>query len=121
MRFVKYVSGENRFNTADQFDLRSQAQDRHWRIHSGEIGTIFVDATHAAKTGARTGAQTVVRGLLWGLSKRGADLQTMRWSKWRDGLLPLNRKQNERLGVVQRIESVRSKSPGGSWLVLPEI
>jgi hypothetical protein len=29
------------------------------------MGTIFVDATHAAKTGARTGTQTVVRGLLW--------------------------------------------------------
>ncbi len=62
-----------------------------------------------------------MRGLLWGLSKRGVDLQVMRWSKWRDGLLPLNRKQNERLGVVQRIEGVRSESPAGSWLVLPEI
>ncbi|PYM02088.1 MAG: hypothetical protein DMF19_04265 [Verrucomicrobia bacterium] len=96
-------------------------QDRCWRIRSGEIGTIFVDATHTAKTGARTGAQTVVRGLLWGLSKSGVNLQIMRWSKWRHGLLPLNRMQNGRLGVVQRIEGVRSKSPAGAWLVLPEI
>jgi len=85
------------------------------------MGTIFVDATHAAKTGARTGAQTVVRGLLWGLNKRGVDFQMMRWSKWRDGLLPLNRKRNQRLGVAQRIEGVPSESPTGSWLVLPEI
>lgn len=96
-------------------------QDRHWRIRSGKIGTIFVDATHTAKTGARTGAPTVVRGLLWGLSKRGVDFQIVRWSKWRDGLLPLNRTQTGRLGVVQRIEGVRSKSPAGAWLVLPEI
>ena len=85
------------------------------------MGTILVDATHAAKTGARTGAQTVVRGLLWGSSKHGADLQMMRWSKWRDGLVPLNQKQKERLGAVQGIEGSHAESPAGSWLLLPEI
>jgi glycosyltransferase involved in cell wall biosynthesis len=100
---------------------RCSANNQDWRIGSSKIGTIFVDATHAAKTGARTGTQTVVRGLLWGLSKSGVNPQIMGWSKWRHGLLPLNRTQNGRLGVVQGIEGVRSKSPAGAWLVLPEI
>jgi hypothetical protein len=59
--------------------------------------------------------------LLWGLSKRCVDFQVMRWSKWRDGLLVLNRKENERLGVAQPIEGVRCESSSGLWLVLPEI
>jgi len=86
-----------------------------------QIGTIFVDATHTAKTGARTGAQTVVRGLLWGLRAHGIDLQIKRWSKWRHNLLALNRKERARLGLVQHIEGVRFEFPSGSWLVLPEI
>jgi glycosyltransferase involved in cell wall biosynthesis len=85
------------------------------------MGTIFVDATHAAKTGARTGTQTVVRGLLWGLREHRVDFQIMRWSKWRGGLLPLNRKENKRLGVIKPFENVRSQFPIGSWLALPEI
>ena len=85
------------------------------------MGTIFVDATHAAKTGARTGAQTVVRGLLLGLSQCAIDFQIMRWSKWRDRLLPLTPKENHRLAVIQLGERVRPPSPAGSWLLLPEI
>jgi hypothetical protein len=85
------------------------------------MGTIFVDATHAAKTGARTGAQTVVRGLLSGLSQCAVDFQIMRWSKWRDRLLPLTPKENHRLAVIQLGERVRPPSPAGSWLLLPEI
>ena len=85
------------------------------------MGTIFVDATHAAKTGARTGAQTVVRGLLSGLSQCAVDFQIMRWSKWRDRLLPLTPNENHRLAVIQLGERVRPPSRVGSWLLLPEI
>ena len=102
-------------------DLRSQAQDRQCPPCSAKMGTIFVDATHAAKTGARTGAQTVLRGLLSGLSQCAVDFQIMRWSKWRDRLRPLTPKENHRLAVIQLGERARPPSPAGSWLLLPEI
>src|SRR6202022_3517658 len=62
------------------------------------MDTIFVAATHTAKSKARTGIQTVVRGLVSGLSQRHAGFQVVRWRKWRRTLSPLSARRNQRLG-----------------------
>ena len=85
------------------------------------MSAIFIVTSHTAKSDARSGVQTVVRGLLSGLSREKADFQAVRWSKWRKALLPLNAKYSKRLapnvGTMHRL-------PGGlhgSWLLLPEV
>jgi glycosyltransferase involved in cell wall biosynthesis len=85
------------------------------------MGTIFVAATHTAKGDARTGVQTVVRGLLRGLGKRSVDFQVVRWSKWGNALLPLDPKRSERLGIAHRREPSLYNRSNGSWLLLPEV
>src|SRR3982074_2230588 len=85
------------------------------------MGTIFVAATHTAKSDSRTGIQMVVRGLISGLSERAADFQVVRWSQWRKKLLPLDSERSKRLGIAHRGEPFVCNRSNGSWLLLPEV
>ena len=86
------------------------------------MDTIFVIATHTAKSKARTGIQTVVRGLLWGLSQRQADVQVVRWRKWHRTLSTLGARRRQRLGLPSRTERIPgSDRRHGVWLLLPEL
>ena len=85
------------------------------------MDTIFVVATHTAKSKARTGIQTVVRGLLWGLSQRHTDVQVVRWRKWRRILSPLSARRRQRLGLRYRTERIPGSRMHGAWLLLPEL
>ena len=85
------------------------------------MNTIFVAATHTAKSKARTGIQTVVRGLLWGLSERDAGFQVVRWRKWRRTLSPLRARHRQRLGLAPRTMRIASDRLHGAWLLLPEL
>ena len=85
------------------------------------MDTVFVVATHTAKSKARTGIQTVVRGLLWGLSQRRADVQVVRWRKWRRTLSTLGARRRQRLGLTPRVERIPGSAMHGAWLLLPEL
>src|SRR6202022_3378547 len=83
------------------------------------MDTIFVIATHTAKSKARTGIQTVVRGLLWGLSQRQADVQVVRRRKWHRTLSTLGARRRQRLGLPSRTERIPgSDRRHGVWLLL---
>ncbi|HXP34759.1 MAG TPA: glycosyltransferase [Chthoniobacterales bacterium] len=85
------------------------------------MDTIFVVATHTATSKARTGIQTVVRGLLWGLSQRDADVQVVRWRKWRRTLSTLGSRRRKRLGLPSGTERLPGSRMYGAWLLLPEL
>jgi glycosyltransferase involved in cell wall biosynthesis len=85
------------------------------------MDTIFVAATLTAKSKARTGIQSVVRGLLWGLSQRHADFQVVGWRKWRQKLSPLNGRRRQHLGLASNIERIPGDRLEGAWLLLPEL
>ena len=85
------------------------------------MGTIFVAATNTARSKTRSGIQTVVCGLLCGLSKQGANFQAVRWTPWRNTLSPLKPPERERVGLSQPTQPLLSERLPGSWLLLPEV
>jgi len=85
------------------------------------MGAIFVAASHTAKSDARTGIQTVVRGLLSGLTRANVDFRAVRWSAWRSAFLPLNAKHSKRLATYVCITDRLPNRLHGSWLLLPEV
>ena len=85
------------------------------------MGRIFVSATHTARSKTKSGVQSVVCGLLWGLSKQSIPFCTVEWIPWRNALSPLKRTGCERLGLDHSAESLSRKQLSGSWLVLPEV
>jgi glycosyltransferase involved in cell wall biosynthesis len=83
------------------------------------MGKIFVVTAHSSRTNARTGIQTLVRGLLYGFSQIGIDFQTVRWSNWRRSIVPIR-------GVnIDKASSREHRRVGedlkGSTLLLPEV
>src|SRR3984893_18039859 len=85
------------------------------------MDAIFVVATHTAKSKARTGIQTVVRGLVWGLTQRHADFHVLRWRKWRGTLSPLSARRRQRLGLPSQPGHIPSDRLHSQWLLLPEL
>ncbi len=59
---------------------------------------VYVESSHTARVNARTGIQTVVRGLLAGLSSQGCAVQPVRWSFKRKCLTLLKPKWEKNLG-----------------------
>lgn len=57
---------------------------------------IYLETNHTARSGARTGIQTVVRGLLSGLSKH-VEVCPVRWSYAKESLTPLKPKWEKNL------------------------
>lgn len=83
---------------------------------------ILVEVSHTAQHDVRTGIQAVVRGLLSGLAQAGVNFQTVRWSRWRDTFVPLDRSQNQGLGMADLNEGRRSPDDTDRvWLLLPEV
>jgi glycosyltransferase involved in cell wall biosynthesis len=83
---------------------------------------IFVEVSHTSQHDVRTGIQAVVRGLLSGLRQAGVNFQTVRWSRWRNTFVPLDRYRNRGLGVDDLGESHRWPNEiAGAWLLLPEV
>lgn len=83
---------------------------------------ILVEVSHTAQHDVRTGIQAVVRGLLSGLARAGTSFQTVRWSRWRNTFVRLNRSQNQWLGIADLDENRRW--PDGTdriWLLFPEV
>lgn len=60
---------------------------------------IFYEASHTAQTNARTGIQSVVRGLAAGLLSQGVPLVPVRWSFKKNGLTPLRKSWERNLGL----------------------
>src|ERR1700720_3954904 len=87
------------------------------------MGALFVVTSHTSKSGARSGIQTVVRGLISGLSRNNADFEAVRWSNWRSAFVPLRRKRQAYLGIAKQVAPDRNQatSSDGSWLLLPEV
>src|ERR1700730_7574030 len=85
------------------------------------MDAIFVAATHTAKSKARTGIQTVVRGLVWGLNQRLADFHVLGWRKWRGTLSPLSARRRQRLGLTPQRGNVPGDRSHSQWLLLPEL
>ena len=85
------------------------------------MDTIFVAVTHTARSKARTGIQTVVRGLLEGLTHRAVDFQAVRWSSWRNALLPWAQQSNELWRADDKPGRLTNQRLTGSWLILPEV
>src|SRR6266446_5033205 len=83
---------------------------------------ILVEVSHTSQHDVRTGIQAVVRGLLAGLRQTGVNFQTVRWSRWRNRFVPLDRYRNRLLGVDNLGERHRSPNEiAGAWLLLPEV
>jgi glycosyltransferase involved in cell wall biosynthesis len=82
---------------------------------------IFVVATQAAKSRARTGIQTVGRGLLSGFGQSGADFEVVTWKKWRRIFSPLRDRDRLRLGLGRQSKRVPRDRMRGAWLLLPEL
>src|SRR5260370_41592783 len=83
--------------------------------------TIFVAATHTARSRARTGIQTVVRGLVAGLNQVDVNLHVVRWSKWGRTLMPLKLKEKNSLGISEFTKPILHDAVAESWLLLPEV
>jgi glycosyltransferase involved in cell wall biosynthesis len=83
---------------------------------------ILVDVSHTAQHDVRTGIQAVVRGLLAGLHQASVNFQTVRWSRWRNAFVPLDRYRNQALGIPDVSEGQRWLNEiDGAWLLLPEV
>lgn len=87
------------------------------------MGALFVVTSHTSKSDARSGIQTVVRGLISGLSHNNADFVAVRWSNWRSAFVPLRRKRQAYLDSAKQVALNRDQasSLAGSWLLLPEV
>jgi hypothetical protein len=83
--------------------------------------TIFVAATHTARSRARTRIQTVVRGLVAGLNQVDVNLHVVRWSKWGRTLMPLKLKEKNSLGISECTKSILHDAVAESWVLLPEV
>jgi glycosyltransferase involved in cell wall biosynthesis len=83
--------------------------------------TIFVAATHTARSRARTGIQTVVRGLVAGLNQVDVNLHVVGWSKWGRTLMPLKLKEKNSLGISECTKPILHDAVAESWLLLPEV
>ena len=83
---------------------------------------ILVEVSHTAQHDVRTGIQAVVRGLLSGLARAGTSFQTVRWSRWRNAFVRLNRSQNQWLGIADLDENRRwPDRTDRIWLLFPEV
>jgi glycosyltransferase involved in cell wall biosynthesis len=83
---------------------------------------ILVEVSHTSQHDVRTGIQAVVRGLLTGLRQAGVAFQTVRWSRWRNAFVPLDRHRNRRLGIANLSERYQWPNEiAGAWLLLPEV
>lgn len=83
---------------------------------------LLIDVSHTARNDVRTGIQAVVRGLLAGLAQAGVAFQTVRWSRWWNTFVPLDRHRNQWLGIDDSSERYQSPSElGEAWLLLPEV
>jgi glycosyltransferase involved in cell wall biosynthesis len=83
---------------------------------------ILVEVAHAAQHDVRTGIQAVVRGLLAGLAQADINFQTVRWSRWRNAFVPLDRSQNQWLGIADLSENQPCRGHTDRvWLLLPEV
>jgi glycosyltransferase involved in cell wall biosynthesis len=83
---------------------------------------ILVEVSHTAQHDVRTGIQAVVRGLLSGLAQAGAGFQTVRWSRWRNTFVPLDRSQKQRLGIDRLSEDHQwPDRTDRVWLLFPEV
>ena len=83
---------------------------------------ILVEVSHTAQHDVRTGIQAVVRGLLSGLVQARVSFQTVRWSRWRNTFVPLDRSQNQRLGIADLSEDrQRPDQTDRVWLLFPEV
>jgi len=60
---------------------------------------VYLETSHTALSNAHTGIQTVVRGLISGLSSRGCAVHPLRWSFRRKSLTPLKPKWERNLGL----------------------
>jgi glycosyltransferase involved in cell wall biosynthesis len=83
---------------------------------------ILVEVSHTSGHDVRTGIQAVVRGLLSGLRLARMNFQTVRWSRWRNAFVPLDRYRNQALGISDLSE--RDRCPNEIdrvWLLLPEV
>ena len=67
---------------------------------------IYLEASHTAKTNARTGIQGVVRGLIRGLSSRGCEVHPVRWSFQNKCLTPLKPEWARNLGLPKERQSL---------------
>jgi hypothetical protein len=83
--------------------------------------TIFVAATHTARSRARTGIQTVVRWLVAGLNQVDVNLHVVRWSKWGRTLMPLKLKEKNSPGISECNKPILHDAVAESWLLLPEV
>jgi len=83
--------------------------------------TIFVAAPHTARSRAKTGIQTVVRGLVAGLNQVDVNLHVVRWSKWGRTLMPLKLKEKNSLGISEFTKPILHDAVAESWLLLPEV
>jgi glycosyltransferase involved in cell wall biosynthesis len=83
---------------------------------------ILVEVSHAAHHDVRTGIQAVVRGLLAGLAQADINFQTVRWSRWRNAFVPLDRQRNQWLGLPDLSQTYQWPNEiGGARLLLPEV
>jgi glycosyltransferase involved in cell wall biosynthesis len=87
------------------------------------VRPLLVITSHTARSSARTGIQALVRGLLYGLSENGADFQAVRWSNWRQSVVPLSRSDQQHLCLTLPGPRNRAaaRNVAGSWLLLPEV
>jgi len=61
--------------------------------------SVFLETSHTARSQARTGIQTVVRGLAGGFSSQGVSWLPVRWSFKKEALTPLKRSWERNLGL----------------------
>lgn len=64
------------------------------------VSQIYLETSHTARSNARTGIQTVVRGLVAGLSSHRCGAHPVRWSFKQEGLTTLKRKWEANLGIL---------------------
>jgi glycosyltransferase involved in cell wall biosynthesis len=68
----------------------------------GALSQIYVEASHTSQTNARTGIQTVVRGLVSGLAAAGCSVHPLRWSFRKNGLTLLKPAWQGNLGLAPK-------------------
>jgi len=73
---------------------------------------VYLETSHTALSNAHTGIQTVVRGLIAGLSSQGCAVHPLRWSFKRKSLTPLKPQWERNLGLPRG---------GKTWLPLSSI
>jgi glycosyltransferase involved in cell wall biosynthesis len=83
--------------------------------------TIFLVATHTATSKAKTGIQTVVRGLISGLVAIAANVRLVRRRRWRRHFSSLSRLQCAALGLPERNVGLPAGKLDGAWLLVPEV